>query len=181
MRSATAQNTKPCEVVHVSTNDAAGNCMPEQTSASQFDAVAELGISRPLKILSWLQETPRKATSDEHTLALLAHNSVVARATSCMVAQKTNLSPHKAEHAEKLRIAQMSCVKVDADTARQHRNQGNTDAEELKITDSCLVQRSKCKTWSDEGTSFCMRGKEVKQLMREFGNTSSPRLTHEHN
>ena len=51
---------------------------------------------------------------------------------------------HDADHTEKLRIAQLSGVKVDADTARQHRNEGNTDAEELKIMDS-LVQRSKCK------------------------------------
>ena len=41
MRSASTQNTKPCEKVLVSQEDAAGNCMPEQTSASQFDAVAE--------------------------------------------------------------------------------------------------------------------------------------------
>ena len=40
-------------------------------------------ISRPFKILLWLKETPRRVISDEHTLALRVHNSVVAGATPC--------------------------------------------------------------------------------------------------
>ena len=175
MRSANAQNTKPREVVHVSANDAAGNCMPEQTSASQFNAVAEGEISRPLKILSWLKEAPRRVTSDEHTLALLAHNSVVAGATSCTVVQKTNLSPHEAEHTEKLRIAQMSGVKVDADTARRHRNQGNTDAEELKIMDS-LVQRSQCKTCQMKARLFSFAANFFQELKIQRSETINDRI-----
>ena len=63
---------------------------------------------------------------------------------SQLVTHVTN-TLHKADHTEKLKIGQLNGVTVDADTARQHRNQGNMDAEELKIMDS-LVQRSKCKT-----------------------------------